>query len=208
MKTTRLFCFILMIGFLFYSCHNKDGKGKKKGTLQVLKPVTPKPLTGKTVNQIGLDTTQLIHSFNDQMQDYAKDILKNEDTGSSLYEGIQDALSNHSLYDFLRNNEPIITGDINHDHLPDALVPFTVEGRGGGNNWDSHIAVFLREKNGYHLQLIKNSGADLSPYVILWQRIINDTIWGMNVANNFEGTETDSIQVKYILQNDSLHDIK
>lgn len=41
----------------------------------------------------------------------------------------------------------LIFGDINGDGLTDALLRFTVEGRGGGNNWDLHYAVFLNREN-------------------------------------------------------------
>lgn len=41
----------------------------------------------------------------------------------------------------------MVFGDINSDGLTDALLRFTVEGRGGGNNSDAHYAVFLSEEN-------------------------------------------------------------
>src|SRR5436190_13821404 len=38
----------------------------------------------------------------------------------------------------------IVTGDLNHDGIPDAAVLYTIEGMGGGNNYSQYLAVFVR----------------------------------------------------------------
>jgi len=36
-------------------------------------------------------------------------------------------------------------GDINLDKIPDAIVLYTIEGVGGGNNWYRHIVMFVND---------------------------------------------------------------
>jgi hypothetical protein len=39
----------------------------------------------------------------------------------------------------------IISGNLNHDGIPDAAVLYTIEGTGGGNNYTQYLAVFVRD---------------------------------------------------------------
>jgi len=39
----------------------------------------------------------------------------------------------------------LITGDLNHDGVPDLAVLFTIEGQNGTNNYVQYLAVFLRK---------------------------------------------------------------
>ena len=39
----------------------------------------------------------------------------------------------------------VITGDLNHDGVPDEAVLFTIEGQNGTNNYVQYLAVFLRK---------------------------------------------------------------
>ncbi len=43
-----------------------------------------------------------------------------------------------------RDARKVITGDLNHDGVPDLAVLYTIEGTGGGNNYTQYLAVFLR----------------------------------------------------------------
>ena len=36
-------------------------------------------------------------------------------------------------------------GDINLDNIPDAIVLYTIEGVGGGNNWERHIVMLIND---------------------------------------------------------------
>ena len=42
-----------------------------------------------------------------------------------------------------------VTGDLNHDGLPDLAVLYTIEGQNGSNNYIQYLAVFLQTKNGF-----------------------------------------------------------
>lgn len=43
----------------------------------------------------------------------------------------------------------ILYGDVNGDNKKDAIVQYTLEGFGGGNNWGQRLAVFLNTGKGY-----------------------------------------------------------
>jgi len=40
----------------------------------------------------------------------------------------------------------VLTGDLNHDGIPDAAVLYTLEGQNGTNNYVQYLAVFVRVK--------------------------------------------------------------
>lgn len=40
----------------------------------------------------------------------------------------------------------VLTGDLNHDGIPDLAVLYTLEGGGGSNNYTQYLAVFVRVK--------------------------------------------------------------
>src|SRR5258705_4428554 len=42
----------------------------------------------------------------------------------------------------------VVTGDLNHDGVPDTAVLYTIEGQNGSNNYIQYLAVFLRTKKG------------------------------------------------------------
>jgi len=41
-----------------------------------------------------------------------------------------------------------VTGDLNHDGLPDLAVLYTIEGQNGSNNYIQYLAVFVQTKKG------------------------------------------------------------
>jgi hypothetical protein len=43
----------------------------------------------------------------------------------------------------------IVTGDLNHDGLPDLAVLYTIEAQNGSNNYIQYLAIFLQTKNGF-----------------------------------------------------------
>ena len=45
--------------------------------------------------------------------------------------------------------ERVLTGDLDGDGDKDAVVQYTLEGFGGGNNWTQLMAVFLNQKGVY-----------------------------------------------------------
>ena len=42
----------------------------------------------------------------------------------------------------------VVTGDLNHDGVPDTAVLYTIEGMNGSNNYIQYLAVFLQTKKG------------------------------------------------------------
>jgi len=42
----------------------------------------------------------------------------------------------------------VVSGDLNHDGVPDSAVLYTIEGQGGSNNYIQYLAVFLGHKSG------------------------------------------------------------
>jgi hypothetical protein len=45
-----------------------------------------------------------------------------------------------------KGNRSVVTGDLNHDGVPDVAVLYTLEGQNGTNNYVQYLAVFIREK--------------------------------------------------------------
>ena len=42
----------------------------------------------------------------------------------------------------------VVTGDLNHDGVPDTAVLYTIEGQDGSNNYIQYLAVFVSTKKG------------------------------------------------------------
>lgn len=83
----------------------------------------------------------------------------------------------------------IIYGDLNKDGSEDALFPFSVEGRGGGNNWDFHYVVFLKKNKQWQYlnQFDAQAGSPNLYYV--FKKIENGIIQGALVDNQEEEKE-------------------
>lgn len=146
----------------------------------------------------------LISAFNRQMVSYAQEIIEEEDS-TMLGSVLRDEIKN--VYSVLKNNEPIVKGDINHDGIADALVPFTVEGRGGGNNWDMHYAVFIGGRKGFHLIGVFDSGGDWADRVTVFKKIKNDVIYAAEDPPNGDPAKA-SVPSKYILKGRQLVKLK
>lgn len=48
-----------------------------------------------------------------------------------------------------KNARKVLTGDLDGDGDKDAVVQFSLEGAGGGNNWSQMMAVFINNKGIY-----------------------------------------------------------
>lgn len=92
-------------------------------------------------------------------------------------------------------------GDLNNDGILDGLISFSIENRGGGNNFDVHHAVFLKENNQwiYQCQLDAQIGA---PNRIFGIKEIKK---GIVMGNIFDNSD-DKIKIpsEYILKNKEL----
>lgn len=105
-----------------------------------------------------------------------------------------------SVYD--PDSAPLI-GDINHDGLPDALKPFSIEGRGGGNNWTAHYAVFINKENKLVFSSIFDRGGDWAERIITFDKIKDNVLYGLEVPNN-NFPDLDTIAVNYIYKDKDL----
>ncbi len=154
-----------------------------------------------------IDTTALINAFNIQLKPYAQKQIKMEPSPKTfLAQGLQRAIKREHLYKFLRNDEPVIAGDLNGDKKPDVLVPFTIEGRGDGNNWDLHYAILVRHHESYQLKTIFDCGGDLARRITYFKAVKNDTIKGIEKPGT-HFPDLSPVPVHYVLKNGALKNI-
>lgn len=95
----------------------------------------------------------------------------------------------------------IIYGDLDKDGSEDALFPFTIEGRGGGNSWDFHYVVFLQKnKQWQYLSQFDAQAGD--PDLLFAFREIKDCLIQGAIVDNQE--ERQDIPVTFILKGNEL----
>lgn len=111
------------------------------------------------------------------------------------------ALENEKIYSWNDNMVKIIPGDLNSDEIADALVGFTVEGRGGGNNYDMHYAILLNKNNQYQYQNQFNANAG-SPDLFYWFKAIENGIIKGTIRSN--SNDEYEIPVEFIFKNNEL----
>ena len=93
----------------------------------------------------------------------------------------------------------ILRGDLDGDGTEDALLFFSIEGRGGGNNWDAHYAAFTIQDNQWKYISQISAGGDWAEYILFLENIKNGKITGSYVGNKDESLP--EIPVEYILRN-------
>lgn len=111
-------------------------------------------------------------------------------------------LENEKIFSWNEDITKVFQGDLNGDGKADALLAFTIEGRGGGNNYDMHYAIFLHEENQwkYTGQIDASILAEDRFYAI-------DTVENGVVRGNWLGNKDESLTpyaAQYILQNGQL----
>lgn len=114
----------------------------------------------------------------------------------------QDGLGG-SIFD---SERPILIGDLNGDHLDDAIMPFSIEGRGGGNNWDAHYAIFINSNGTLKYKYFFSRGGDLAETQINFKRIKDRVIKGMEVPG-FHSTEEKTTPIEYIYRDTDLSEL-
>jgi hypothetical protein len=114
----------------------------------------------------------------------------------------QDGLGG-SIFD---SERPILIGDLNGDHLNDAIMPFSIEGRGGGNNWDAHYAIFINNGGTLKYKYSFSRGGDLAEIQINFKSIKDGFIKGMEVPG-FHTTEGKSTPVDYMYRDTGLSEV-
>ncbi len=110
-------------------------------------------------------------------------------------------LENEKTYSWNDDMVKIIPGDLNDDGTADALVGFTVEGRGGGNNYDMHYAILLQKNNQYQYQNQFDANAGSPDHFYGFKKIENGIIKGAILHNTDESYE---IPVEFIFKNNEL----
>lgn len=114
----------------------------------------------------------------------------------------QDGLGG-SVFD---SERPILIGDLNGDHLDDAIMPFSIEGRGGGNNWDAHYAIFINNGGVLQYKYSFDRGGDLAETQTDFKSIKNGVIKGMEVPG-FHFPEGKSTPVEYMYRSTELSEL-
>lgn len=104
------------------------------------------------------------------------------------------------------SERPILIGDLNDDHLDDAIMPFSIEGRGGGNNWDAHYAIFINNGGVLQYKYSFDRGGDLAETQTDFKSIKNGVIKGMEVPG-FHFPEGKSTPVDYMYRKTELSEL-
>lgn len=104
------------------------------------------------------------------------------------------------------SERPILIGDLNGDHLDDAIMPFSIEGRGGGNNWDANYAIFINNAGTLEYQYSFARGGDLAERQINFNSIKDGVIQGMEVPG-FHSDLGESNPVEYIYRSKELSEL-
>jgi hypothetical protein len=111
------------------------------------------------------------------------------------------ALENENIFSWNDNMVKIIPGDLDNDGTADALVGFTVEGRGGGNNFDVHYAAFLRKDGEWTYQSQFDAQAGSPDLFYGFKEIKNGMIKGSILHNTDDEYE---VPVEFIFKNNQL----
>nr|WP_315028698.1 hypothetical protein [uncultured Chryseobacterium sp.] len=141
-----------------------------------------------------IDTTAVLLAF--------KNATKTEQFGKDLDFNIKDELSG-SVFD---SERPILIGDLNGDRLDDAIMPFSIEGRDGGNNWDAHYAIFINKDGHLTYQYSFNRGADLAETQTFFKRIKDGVVHGV-VEPGFHFQEGEITPVSFKYKNNRLSEV-
>lgn len=141
-----------------------------------------------------IDTTTVLHAF--------KNATITKQFGEDVNYNIKDELSG-SIFD---SERPILIGDLNGDQLDDAIMPFTIEGRDGGNNWDAHYAIFINKNGKLNYQYSFNRGADLAETQTFFKSIENGVVKGV-VEPGFHYADGESTPVSFRYKNNTLSEV-
>jgi len=112
------------------------------------------------------------------------------------------ALEDEKVFSWNDDGRKIIRGDLNGDGAIDALVFFTIEGRGGGNNADTHYALFLNENDQWNYQTQLDAGGNWAERLTMLDEIKDGKITGNRVGNGNESLP--NIPVEFIFKNNAL----
>jgi hypothetical protein len=148
----------------------------------------------KKVDIAIIDTNSVLSAFKITLEN--KQFMKELDFDS------QDKLTG-SIFD---SERPILIGDLNGDKLNDGIMPFSIEGREGGNNWEAYYAIFINVGGKLEYKYSFSRGGDLSEKQIDFKRIKDGFIQGMEVPGN-KFPDGDSTSVKYMYRETDLSEV-
>lgn len=197
MNLKKRYC-LLLLSTVIIGCrpNEKSVQDRKtiKDTIQtnvVIKDVK-KPVADTAT--VRIDTAAVLNAF--------KKTIKTAPFMKELDFNSQDGLSG-SVFD---SERPILIGDLNGDHLDDAIMPFSIEGRQGGNNWDAHYAIFINSGGRLTYRYSFSRGGDLAETQIDFKSIQDGVIKGMEVPG-FHSEGGENIPVNYIYKNTGLSEL-
>ncbi|MGX9985462.1 hypothetical protein [Soonwooa purpurea] len=97
------------------------------------------------------------------------------------------------------NLHQLFRGDLDGEGIEDALLAFSIEGRGGGNNFDAHYAAFLNKNKEWKY------GGQLDASIFAEDRFFEiDKIENGNIKGNWVGNKNESLApyaAAYLLKN-------
>lgn len=101
----------------------------------------------KNISDTTEDVKNLIADINDNSYDKFE-IIKRAKLGFNQYikKRIKEIDPDGYAYEYEEARQYYV-GDINLDKIPDAIVLYTIEGVGGGNNWYRHLVMFINDGN-------------------------------------------------------------
>ncbi len=102
-------------------------------------------------------------------------------------------------------DEERLFGDLNGDGITDAIIPYMVNSRGGGNNWTFHYAIFLgKEESKWNYVGFFNRGGSASEYYVKLDKIDNGQISGYHTQSSNSNYQMKDLPATYIYQNGNL----
>lgn len=142
-----------------------------------------------TVEMPAADTTQVLAAF--------KELVKTDRflKEMSLQKGETEG-------EITTDERPVLIGDLNGDGLNDALMPFQLIGRDGGNNWTAHTAVFINNGKNLEYKFTYDRGGDMAETALDFTALKDGVITGLISTNNYSKKKIK--QEKYSYKNNDL----
>ncbi|WP_131368577.1 hypothetical protein [Chryseobacterium soli] len=191
-------CFSLLLAVTILSCspNEKGSQQNKKVTDTIITKETAVKEKDSLVTDVKIpviDTIAVLTAFK-----------KTVTTDQFIKElGIEADGLGGSIFD---SERPILIGDLNGDHQDDAIMPFSIEGRQGGNNWDAHYAIFINNNGVLEYKYSFDRGGDLAERQINFKSIKNGIIKGMEVPG-FHSEEGNNTPVEYLYRTTDLSEV-
>lgn len=113
-------------------------------------------------------------------------------------------LKNEQHYSFYDAHPNIIQGNLD-EITKAALVFFSIESRGGVNNWDAHYALLIHQNNQWEYITYLDAGGDWGERILELKEIKEKKIFGTWVGNKDESLA--KVPTEYVFKNNQLINI-